>query len=195
MFQKISLLIFVMTGACFAQSEPVPFSHKGIKGSFGFGNYDHTQAAGLDENAAGSFAIGYGFKEHTTLWFGLSGGPHPRTEMPTLETNFFVVELQFEYKFLPKKKIQPFGKAGVGFAGLLEQESVPEHILLGIALTFSFGADYFFSRHFGVGAEFRFLDIEYVREEFIVDGQTTGKDLNPGLNRDVTGFMLRFVVQ
>lgn len=185
----------MMTGICFSQSEPVAFSHRGLKGSLGLGNYDHTKATGLEKHGAQALAIGYGFKQHTTLWLSLSGGRHPEVNMPELKADFFVVELQFDYKFITDKRIQPFGKAGIGAAGLVEQDRVPEHLLAGIALTFSFGADYFFSSHIGVGAEFRFLDIEYVREEFTVDGQTTGRDLNPGLNRDVTGFMVRFVVQ
>ena len=79
-----------------------------------------------------------------------------------------MVSSWLQYKFRPASKLQPYEKIGIGAYALQEKGTDPT--FLGGGFNFAVGAYYFFSRHFGIGAEFIFKDIEYSKQSRTVYG-------------------------
>ena len=169
------------------------FSHKGIKVALGVGNFDMPSSTTPEENGSGMLSLGYGFSDRSTLWLSLIGTDNESRSATQIVTEFGGAELVFQYKFRPESSFQPYGKIGVGAYGL--QENGTDPTLIGGGFNFAFGADYFFSRHFGIGAEFNFKDIEYSIESRTVNGDEIVSDLRPHLNRDSRAFLLTLTIQ
>jgi len=175
-----------------AQSKP-RFSHKGIKAALGFGNVNMPSSANSGDDGAGMLSLGYGFSDRSTLWLSLIGTDNEARSATQIMTKFGGVELAYQYKFRPESKLQPYGKIGIG--GYALQENGTDPTLIGGGFNFAFGADYFFSRHFGIGAEFNFKDIEYSIESRTVNGEEIVSDLRQHLNRDARAFLITLTIQ
>ncbi|MCH8874389.1 porin family protein [candidate division KSB1 bacterium] len=175
-----------------AKSKP-RFSHKGIKAALGFGNVDMPSSTTSGDGGAGMLSLGYGFSERSTLWLSLIGTDTDSRSATRIVTEFGGIELAYQYKFRPESSFQPYGKVGVGAYAL--QENGTDPTLIGGGFNFAFGADYFFSRHFGIGAEFNFKDIEYSIESRTVNGEEIVSDLRPHLNRDSRAFLITLTIQ
>ncbi len=177
-----------------AQSKP-RFSHKGIKAALGFGNVNMPSSANSGDDGAGMLSLGYGFSERSTLWLSLIGtGDNESRSATRMLTEFGGIELAFQYKFRPASSFQPYGKIGIGAYAL--QENGTDPTFFGGGFNFAIGADYFFSRHFGIGAEFNFKDIEYTKQSRKdSDGAERLSDLRPHLNRDSRAFLITLTIQ
>lgn len=175
-----------------AQSKP-RFSHKGIKAALGFGNIDMPSSTNSGDGGAGMLSLGYGFSDRSTLWLSLIGTDNDSRSATRIVTEFGGVELAYQYKFRPESKLQPYGKIGIG--GYALQENGMDPTFLGGGFNFAIGADYFFSRHFGIGAELNFKDIEYFSESRTVNGNEIVSDLRPHLNRDSRAFLITLTIQ
>jgi hypothetical protein len=169
------------------------FSHKGIKLSFGLGEYQPSDATGLDKGQGVAIDLGYGFNDNFTLWGSVVGAEHPDKSNRDLITEFAGVQLQFQHKFITQKRFQPYGKIGLAGYSLKDLDSTRR--LFGAGFILALGTDLFFSRHFGFGFELNFMDIRYFREEIETGGKNIGRDIRPHLNRDVFGFLVTFTVQ
>ncbi len=175
-----------------AQSKP-RFSHKGIKAALGFGNIDMPSSTTSGDGGAGMLSLGYGFSDRSTLWLSLIGTDNDSRSATRIVTEFGGIELAFQYKFRPESSFQPYGKVGVGAYAL--QENGTDPTFFGGGFNFAIGADYFFSRHFGIGAEFNFKDIEYSKQSRTVNGDEIVSDLRPHLNRDSRAFLITLTIQ
>ncbi|MCH7754973.1 porin family protein [candidate division KSB1 bacterium] len=175
-----------------AQSKP-RFSHKGIKAALGFGNIDMPSSTTSGDGGAGMLSLGYGFSERSTLWLSLIGTDNDSRSATRIVTEFGGIELAFQYKFRPESSFQPYGKVGVGAYAL--QENGTDPTFFGGGFNFAIGADYFFSRHFGIGAELNFKDIEYSKQSRTVNGDEIVSDLRPHLNRDSRAFLITLTIQ
>jgi len=169
------------------------FSQKGIKAALGFGNVDMPSSTTSGDGGAGMLSLGYGFSERSTLWLSLIGTDTDSRSATRIVTEFGGIELAYQYKFRPESSFQPYGKVGVGAYAL--QENGTDPTFFGGGFNFAFGADYFFSRHFGIGAEFNFKDIEYSIESRTVNGDEIISDLRPHLNRDSRAFLITLTIQ
>lgn len=193
LLKGIILISFIMLygHSLHAQTKP-QFSHKGVKAALGFGNFD-TPSGRSGEDGAGMLSLGYGFSDRSTLWLTLTGTDNEANSATRIMTEFGGIELVYQYKFMPESKFQPYGKIGLG--GYALQENGVDPTFLGGGFNFAIGADYFFSRHFGIGAELNFKDIEYVSQSRTVNGEEIVSDLRPHLNRDSRAFLITLTIQ
>ncbi len=194
LLQIITLMSVMMLygHSLFAQPKQ-RFSHTGVKAALGFGNFDVPSSANSADDGAGMLSLGYGFSNRSTLWLSLIGTNSEAKSATRIVTEFGGVELAYQYKFRPESNFQPYGKIGVGAYAL--QENGTDPTLLGGGFNFALGADYFFSRHFGIGAELNFKDIEYISESRTVNGNEVVSDLRPHLNRDSRAFLITLTIQ
>ncbi len=188
-------LVLLANSSLFAQLEnrQSRFSHKGIKAALGFGNFDTPSSANSGDDGAGMLSLGYGFSDRSTLWLTLIGTDNEAKSATRIVTEFGGIELAYQYKFMPESSFQPYGKIGLGAYAL--QENGTDPTFFGVGFNFAFGADYFFSRHFGIGAEFNFKDIEYSKQSRTVNGDEIVSDLRPHLNRDSRAFLITLTIQ
>ena len=175
-----------------AQSKP-RFSHKGIKAALGFGNIDMPSSTTSGDGGAGMLSLGYGFSERSTLWLSLIGTDNDSRSATRIVTEFGGIELAYQYKFRPESSFQPYGKIGIG--GYALQENGMDPTFWGAGFNFAIGADYFFSRHFGIGAELNFKDIEYFSQSRTVNGNEIVSDWSPHLNRECMAFLIALTLQ
>lgn len=169
------------------------FSHRGIKFSIASGDLEMTSERQLKEGAGGMLNIGYGFTDRFTLWLTLVGSEHQSNILNSASTNFGGVEINLQHKFNPNSRWQPYGKVGAGFYALEEENS--NVVLIGGGINLAIGLDFFFAKHFGVGAELMLKKLDYFSEH--VETETGGivTDIYPDLNGDTAGFMLTFTIQ
>ncbi len=194
LLSKIILISALMlySHSLFAQPKH-RFSHTGVKAALGFGNIDMPSSANSGDDGAGMLSLGYGFSDRSTLWLSLIGTNNEAGSATQIMTEFGGVELAYQYKFRPESKLQPYGKIGIG--GYALQENGMDPTFWGAGFNFAIGADYFFSRHFGIGAELNFKDIEYFSESRTVNGNEIVSDLRPHLNRDSRAFLITLTIQ
>jgi opacity protein-like surface antigen len=121
------------------------------------------------------------YQSAIAVWFGL---------MSVLAT-IPGLELSMQYKLRPNSRLQPYGKIGVGVYGLEDLNTKVEKI--GGGYNFALGVDYFFSRHFGLGAELMFKSLNYTRER--VGHKNEFKDLPNSIDGDAVGYMVTLTVQ
>jgi hypothetical protein len=169
------------------------FSHKGLKGALGLGEFGASRETQLRDGQAVSLNLGYGFSDKTTLWLSVNGAEHRSELNPELITEFGALEINLQYKFRAEARLQPYGKVGLG--GYTMRQQMPDITQIGGGFALALGSDYFFSRHFGIGAELIFKDIKYSREAVKTSGGDVTRDLRPRLNRDSFGFLFTITVQ
>lgn len=189
------LAMFLATASIFAQEakqEP-RFSHKGVKGAIAFGSSENEFGRNLEDGEAGALSLGYGFDDRFTLWLTGLGVQHPENAVNESATDFGGLELNLQYKFLSETRAQPYGKVGVGVYGIEEEGSDVAYFGTGFAM--AIGMDYFFSRHFGVGAELFFKELDYSQKRLKTPAGDLTTDLNPQLDGESRGFMISFTIQ
>jgi len=186
-------MILKTTSLCAQQEHPSRFSHKGIKGAISSGSFDMISERQLKEGDGGALSLGYGFTDRFTFWLTLLGSEHSPVVDDERATKFGGLELNLQHKFKTLSRLQPYGKVGFGVYGLEEQNS--NVTLLGAGLNLAVGVDFFFSRHFGVGAELMFKKLDYVSQRIETAAGEVISDLQPHLNGDTAGFVLTFTVQ
>ena len=190
----VCILFVVGCFEAWAQEQPSQsrFSHKGIKGAIGVGGFDNQFGEKLEEGGAGLLGLGYGFDDHFTLWATLFGVEHPGNAVRSV-SNFAGLELNLQYRLLPQSRIQPFGKVGVGIYAF-ETEGT-NTTFLGSGFALGLGVDWFFSRHFGIGAELMFKELDYSKMVERIGGRDVTTDLKPKLDGDATAFMITLTIQ
>ncbi|MFQ5751496.1 MAG: outer membrane beta-barrel protein [bacterium] len=196
---KIWLLtnVLIFSSVVFIYAQPKKqvsrFSHKGVKLALGSGSYEIISERGLDEGDGGVLSLGYGFTDRFSLWLSLTGSEHVEQAQNNLMVDFGGLELNIQHKFEIDSRFQPYGKVGLGLYDLQEQGS--DVALIGAGINLAFGLDFFFARHFGVGAELMFKKLDYVLQSQETANGDFISDLNPNLNGDMVGFMLTFTIQ
>jgi hypothetical protein len=190
----LSGVLFWLGASSFAQTQPLVsrFSHKGIKGLIGVGSFENEADEKFKDGDAGVLGLGYGFDDRFTLWLTLLGVRHPETAERAV-INFGGLEAHVQYKLLPQSRIQPYGKVGVGLYGFEEEGT--NTTLLGSGFALGLGADWFFSRHFGIGAEIMFKELDYSKVRQTINGEEITTDLKPQRDGDVVGFMITLTIQ
>jgi len=82
---------------------------------------------------------------------------------------------------------------GVGIYAIQEDNSGLTFV--GSGFTAALGLDYFFSRHFGIGAELQFKELDYShRIENTPEGEQD-TELRPQLDGQTTGFLITLTIQ
>lgn len=172
------------------------FSHKGLKLAIGgggnFENEFNRFGGTLKEGSGGFLSLGYGFDNHFSLWLTALGMEHPRLPNGAV-TNFLGGEINLQYKPLTETRLQPYGKVGIGIYAMAEQDADTAFVASGFAA--SLGLDFFFSRHFGLGVEFQFKELDYFTRLDDLEGDTTDTVLNPQLDGKSRGIVLTLTIQ
>jgi len=168
------------------------FSHKGLKVALGLGAFDNS-ASNLSDGQAVFLNLGYGFTDKSTLWLSFVGSEHPKKSGNNIKTEFDGFEINYQHKLRSESRLQPYGKIGLGAYQLKDRSSDGKVLGGGIAL--AVGADYFLSRHFGLGLELSYKGIEYSRRSEKVAGGDLLSDLNPSIEGESFGLMVTFTIQ
>ena len=168
------------------------FSHKGIKGAIGVGSFENDFGQKFEDGGAGAVSLGYGFDDRFTLWLTALGVQHPGNAVRSV-TDFGGLEAHVQYKLFPQSRIQPYGKVGVGLYGFEEEGT--NMTFLGSGFALGVGADWFFSRHFGIGAEVMFKELDYSKVRQTINGEDVTRDLKPQRDGDAVGLMITLTIQ
>ncbi len=198
MINRLMSLVLVLLAniAIVYSQEAAPsarFSHRGIKFSLASGNFEMTSERQLNEGEGGMLSLGYGFTDRFTLWGTLVGSEHESNSLNSVVTNFGGVEINLQHKFNPNSRWQPYGKVGAGLYGLEEDNS--NITLIGGGINLAIGLDFFFAKHFGVGAELMVKKLDYFSEHVETETGEVITEIYPDLNGDTAGFMLTFTIQ
>lgn len=169
------------------------FSHRGLKFNLGSGGFEMTPERQLNDGEGGMLSLGYGFANRFTLWLTLVGSEHLTNSLDSRITNFGGVEINLQHKLNPHSRWQPYGKVGAGLYGLEEEHS--NISLIGGGINLALGLDFFFAKHFGVGAELMLKKLDYFSERQKTNAGDVITDIHPDLNGDTVGFMLTFTIQ
>lgn len=196
-FRKLLVLGCVLTlsvGSSLAQEQESPrFSHKGVKVALGLGGFNNDFGRELRDGEAASLSLGYGFNDRFTLWLTGVGVEHPQNTVNRSVTDFGGLELNLQYKFMPKNRLQPYAKIGVGVYATGEKNS--SLIVQGAGFNLGAGLDFFFSKHFGIGAEVMFKQIEFDKQRVVVSGRDVVTDLPRKIDGESAGFMVTLTIQ
>ncbi|MFQ5637167.1 MAG: outer membrane beta-barrel protein [bacterium] len=175
------------------QKQKSRFSHQGIKASIGSASFDMISERGLAEGEGGMLSLGYGFSDRFSLWLTLLGSEHPEENVDSSITDFSGIELNGQHRFETRSRWQPYAKVGVGLYGLESRGS--NETLIGAGLNMGLGLDFFFGKHFGVGAEASYKKIDYFSKSVQTESGELIQELHPNLNGDTVGFMLTLTIQ
>jgi outer membrane protein W len=141
-----------------------------------------------------SLSLGYGFINTLTVWLSVGSAQHRNKSANDTKTSYVNFELGLQYKFRSQSRLQPYGKLSIGVYTLSEKNSDVTKIGNGFALVA--GADYFFSSHFGFGAEVNYRFVDFTEESRKVgNDEYKTFDLDPALNGDSVSFMVTFTIQ
>ncbi len=190
------IIVGCLAATGYAQSEKKsvsPFSHKGIKAMAALGGLRVNGNEKLDDGQTVALGLGYGFSSRTTLWLALTGAEHSDEILNDAVTEFDGVELSFQYKFVADSPLQPYAKVGAGVYQVKRRGSNLSQ--QGGGFNVALGADYFFSRHVGLGVELNFKDIRYQQQRLELPGDDIVTDLEPEINRDTKGVMITLTLQ
>jgi hypothetical protein len=168
-------------------------SHKGFKAMLGSGSVNMTTERGLQEGESGMLGVGYGFTDRSSLWFHLFGSEHTTSESPHFTREFGGLELSLQHRFDNDGKFLPYGRVGFGLYALQEEDA--DAGLVGAGVVIGIGADYFFTKHFGVGAELVYRKLDYFKEVVETPAGDVLHDISPNLNGDAIGVMLSIMLQ
>jgi opacity protein-like surface antigen len=168
------------------------FSHKGLKGAIAFGSIDSEFGEKFDDGGGGLLGIGYGFDDRFTLWLTLLGAEHPSNAVHN-KSHFGGIELNLQYRFFHQSRLQPYGKVGAGLYGF--EEDGTNTTFAGSGFAIGVGVDWFLSRHFAIGAELMFKELDYSTMIERGDGPDVTTELRPKLDGDAAAFMLGLTIQ
>ncbi len=190
-----ALLALLLTGATEKLSAQDKAEKKtsnvGLKLNLGLGSQDFTAVQNLEEGDAASLSLGYGVSQRVALWLGLSGGSYRHEDDDQLESGLASVELGVQYKLRPGKKLQPYGKAGLGAFFLNTDET--QVTLSGGGVVWGIGAEYRLVRFLSIGAEIYWKDFDYTEQRVGKNGEFN--KLARPLQGNSLGFMLNFTLQ
>jgi outer membrane protein W len=170
------------------------YSHTGFKGAITLGTLHNTSKLNLDDAPLAGLGLGYGLDQNVSLWVTLSGSEHRRAQTDidqTLKTAVGGMDLTLQYRFLPADRVQPYGKIGIDFSSMEETDT--HNAKAGAGVHVGLGADYFFSRHLGIGAEVTYRSLEYTQERTGLHGDF--KEMARDLDGDAVGLVVSFTVQ
>lgn len=166
-------------------------SNVGLKLNLGLGSQDFAASQDLEQGGAASLSLGYGVSQRVALWLGVSGSSHAHETNKALESGLASLELSVQYKLRPGKKLQPYGKVGLG--GFILHTEQTQVTLSGGGVTWGVGAEYRLVRFLSVGAEFFWKDFDYTRQRLGEDSDF--EELPHPLQGNSRGFMLNFTLQ
>lgn len=101
-------------------------------------------------------------------------------------------EINLQHKFETRSRLQPYGKVSLGVYGLGEDGS--DVNLIGAGINLALGVDFFFARHFGIGAEVMYKKLDYFQQSTTTPEGDLITDLRPQLNGDTVGVVLTFTI-
>ncbi len=166
-------------------------SNIGLKLNLGLGSQDFTAAQDLERGNAASLSLGYGVSQRVSLWLGASASTHERNTDKELESSLASAELGVQYKLRPGKKLQPYGKLGLG--GFFLNTEKTQTALMGGGVSWGVGAEYRLVRFLSIGAEFFWKDFDYSQQRVGDNGEFY--DLAREVQGNSRGFMLNFTLQ
>ena len=132
----------------------------------------------IDENGGGmDLRFGYSFNPVFSLELTLGGAAHETNDVNT-DMGFGEVRLFAHYRFMPGQAVRPYVKGGIGAYALTLKQPDIEVTASGGGLPFGGGVDYFFNRHFSLGADFTFNVIQYNNIDVKSGPVTLSDDIN-----------------
>lgn len=195
MNRYLLILLILVSTSVFGQEEKQesPFSHRGLKAAIGLGGFENEFGQTFEDGDGRILNLGYGIDDRFSLWLGAVLAEHP-PQHDRVETTYFAGgEVDLQYKFITDSPWQPYGKVGVGIYAIQEDNSGLTFV--GSGFTAALGLDYFFSRHFGIGAELQFKELDYShRIENTPEGEQD-TELRPQLDGQTTGFLITLTIQ
>ncbi len=193
-FLFVSLFALIASATAQEATKQTPrFSNTGLKVSIGTTSLSMIDERKIQEGEGGVLSLGYGFSDRFSLWLSVLGSQHPQLNNEEKNTEFGGIELNIQHKFQSNSRLQPYGKVGVGLYGLGEKDSGIQ--LVGGGVNIGIGVDYFFSRHFGIGAETTYKKLDYVQQIISSANGEIVRDLSPNLNGDAVAFSLSLTIQ
>jgi hypothetical protein len=195
----IILLVLCQPGRSTAQQQTATkppqsrFSHKGLKIMLASTTQGVIAERNLRDGEGAILGLGFGFSRHSSLWLHLLNAEHVRNDAAAEVAEYTAAEISLQYKFDPQTPLQPYARVGVG-AYRLSGPPLGQR-LLGAGICIAGGVDFFFSRHFGVGAEVTLKKIDYYVEQTRTSQTNILTDLSPNLNADTMAFSLTLTVQ
>lgn len=161
-----------------------------MKAIVGLGEFENSQGI-LEDGQAVSLGLGYGINNKFHCLVLVDGFRTPGAN--NVITEFDAGEISLQYKFMPGSRHQPYGKIGIGGYQLKDRGS--DEKMRGGGFNFAVGSDYFFSKHFGLGAELIFKNIECsCRSRQVADGELI-TDIDPSIDGQSFGFLITFTIQ
>jgi opacity protein-like surface antigen len=169
------------------------YSHRGFKGAISCGTLHNNSKLNLEDGGMTLLGVGYGIDDNISVWMTLGGSEQMRDTDEaerTQKTTVGGMEFALQYRFLPGERVQPYGKIGCG--GYSIEENDTHNAKAGGGLTVGAGADYFFSRHIGFGAEVTYRSVEFTQERSGRKGDF--KDMKKSLDGDAVGIVFTFTI-
>lgn len=170
------------------------FSPLGFKGSIGLGSMEPSDHQQLESGDAGFMALGYGVDPNVTLWLTAFGSGHEQIGTPAAEKRMSDaggLEVSLQYSFGTHRALQPYGRIGIGAYSVEDRKT--HDAMMGGGIRVGIGADYFFSRHCGVGLELVARGVEYSEHRLGKDGDF--EDLPRKISANSGGVVFTFTVQ
>lgn len=170
------------------------FSPRGFKGAIGLGTLEPSDGQHLDQGGASFLALGYGVDPNVTLWLTAFGSEHE--QLGTRESGKRMsdaggLEFSLQYSLGIHRRLQPYGRIGIGAYSVEDRKT--HDAMLGGGVRVGIGADYFFSRHCGVGLELVARGAEYGEKRIGKDGDF--EDLPEKVSANSGGVVFTFTVQ
>jgi opacity protein-like surface antigen len=194
---KVLLAAFLIAGFGLSASAPAQnnaekkISNIGLKLNLGLGSQDFTAAQDWERGNAAALSLGYGVSQRVSLWLGASASTHDRESDQELESSLASLELGVQYKLRPGKKLQPYGKLGLGAFFLNTAKT--QTTLSGGGVTWGVGAEYRLVRFLSLGAEFFWKDFDYTQQRVGDNGEFY--ELARAMPGNSRGFLLNLTLQ
>jgi opacity protein-like surface antigen len=126
-----------------------------------------------DDGGGAELLFGYGFNDVFSLELSLGGANHDTSD-PRISADFGFFNIFAQYRFAPGRSFRPYIKGGLGGYVLDLKEDTISASVSGGGLAFGGGFDYFFTRHFSIGADFTHKIINYDQAELRLGDSTFG---------------------
>jgi hypothetical protein len=130
-----------------------------------------------DDGGGAMLYIGYSFNPVFSLEVD-GGGMNHDTSDPRIDARFGAFQILAHYRFSPGRAFRPYIKGGVGGYALVLDDNTNDVRIEGGGFPIGGGFDYFFSRHFSLGADFTHNIIQYEKVTVDLGGATVGFDID-----------------
>jgi hypothetical protein len=130
-----------------------------------------------DDGGGVEFHAGYQFNKVFALELSLGGTRHDTSD-PNIDGRFGFAQILALYRFVPGNPFRPYIKGGLGGCGLRLESGDASTTISGGGLVLGGGFDYFFSRHFSLGADLTHNIVQYNEAEFRLGSSAVSTEID-----------------